>query len=104
MGHGYAFMTKGLLACEYYAADAIPAMAMPGGHLRTSPEFGGKVPDHDVQRAARDSGSLEIERAHGKWQHGRWADFDPTKDVEPMEVPQSMPRAEPEMAARETRQ
>lgn len=78
---------------------------------------GGKVPGREVQREARDSGvlvavhvspdsqqsaarvlrdsgSLEIERAHGKWQHGRWADFDPTKDVEPMEVPRGMPRAD----------
>ncbi|WP_254366909.1 hypothetical protein [Paraburkholderia sp. NMBU_R16] len=35
-----------------------------------------------VARVLREAGSLEIERAHGRWQHGRWADFDPTKDVE----------------------
>ena len=68
---------------------------------------GGKVPDSEVPHEARDSGvlvavhvspenqqeaarvlreagSLEVERAHGRWQHGRWADFDPTKDVEPL--------------------
>lgn len=68
---------------------------------------GGKLPDHAVPHEARDSGvlvavhvspdnqadaarvlreagSLEVERAHGRWQHGRWADFDPTKDVEPI--------------------
>ena len=38
-----------------------------------------------VARVLREAGSLEIERAHGRWQHGRWADFDPTKDVEPIE-------------------
>lgn len=69
---------------------------------------GGKVPEHEVPhesrdsgvlvavhvspdnqqeaaRVLRDAGSLEVERAHGRWQHGRWADFDPTKDVEPIE-------------------
>ncbi|WP_206957002.1 hypothetical protein [Trinickia acidisoli] len=68
---------------------------------------GGKVPEHQVPHESRDSGvlvavhvspdnqqeaarvlreagSLEVERAHGRWQHGRWADFDPTKDVEPI--------------------
>lgn len=39
----------------------------------------------EAARVLRDSGSLEVERAHGRWQHGRWADFDPTKDVEPIE-------------------
>ncbi len=39
-----------------------------------------------VARVLREAGSLEVERAHGRWQHGRWADFDPTKDVEPIEV------------------
>lgn len=71
---------------------------------------GGKVPEHAVAHESRDSGvlvavhvnpenqqlaatvlreagSLEIERAHGRWQHGRWADFDPTKDVEPIDTP-----------------
>jgi hypothetical protein len=27
----------------------------------------------------RDAGGAEIERASGRWQHGRWADFDPTR-------------------------
>jgi hypothetical protein len=39
-----------------------------------------------VARVLREAGSLEIERAHGRWQHGRWADFDPTKDVEQMDA------------------
>ena len=69
---------------------------------------GGKLPDHEVPHESRDSGvlvavhvspdnqteaarvlreagSLEVERAHGRWQDGRWADFDPTKDVEPID-------------------
>jgi hypothetical protein len=69
---------------------------------------GGKLPDHQVPHESRDSGvlvavhvspdnqleaarvlreagSLEVERAHGRWQHGKWADFDPTKDVEPID-------------------
>jgi hypothetical protein len=82
---------------------------------------GGKVPDSEVPHESRDSGvlvavhvspenqqeaarvlreagSLEVERAHGRWQHGRWADFDPTKDVEPIQQSASpagaAPRAE----------
>jgi hypothetical protein len=69
---------------------------------------GGKLPDHQAPHESRDSGvlvavhvspdnqleaarvlkeagSLEVERAHGRWQHGKWADFDPTKDVEPID-------------------
>lgn len=38
----------------------------------------------DAARVLREAGSLEVERAHGRWQHGRWADFDPTKDIEPI--------------------
>jgi hypothetical protein len=45
------------------------------------------TPDNqqEAARVLRESGSLEVERAHGRWQHGRWADFDPTKDVEPIQ-------------------
>ncbi|MGN6319486.1 hypothetical protein [Trinickia sp.] len=39
---------------------------------------------HEAARVLREAGSLEVERAHGRWQHGKWADFDPTKDVEPI--------------------
>lgn len=83
---------------------------------------GGKVPDRDVPHESRDSGvllavhvspdnqleaarvlreagSLEIERAHGRWQHGRWADFDPTKDVEPLSVPPGAAEAAPRTEA-----
>lgn len=80
---------------------------------------GGKVPDEMLARESRDSGvlvavhvspdnqqtaarvlreagSLEIERAHGRWQQGRWADFDPTKDVEVIDEPRpSVPAGEP---------
>jgi hypothetical protein len=27
----------------------------------------------------REAGGADIERATGRWQHGRWADFDPTR-------------------------
>lgn len=67
----------------------LPQSAVP----RESRDSGVLVAVHvnpDNQQAAaqvlRDAGSLEVERAHGRWQHGRWADFDPTKDVEPLEV------------------
>ncbi len=83
---------------------------------------GGKLPDRAVPHESRDSGvlvavhvnpdnqqmaarvlreagSLEVERAHGRWQGGRWADFDPTRDIEPIDVAdtsvESRPRAEP---------
>src|SRR6185312_16936053 len=83
-----------------YVGSLIGAMSHTRG--------GGKLPDERVPHEARDSGvlvavhvspdnqqeaarvlreagSLEVERAHGRWQHGRWADFDPTKDVEPID-------------------
>lgn len=31
----------------------------------------------------RAAGGMEIERASGRWQDGRWADFDPTRTLEP---------------------
>ena len=36
-------------------------------------------------RILREAGSLEIERATGRWQQGRWADFDPTRTLEPIQ-------------------
>jgi hypothetical protein len=82
-----------------YVGSLIGAMSHTRG--------GGKVPERQVPRESRESGvlvavhvspdnqqtaarvlreagSLEVERAHGRWQHGRWADFDPTKTVEPI--------------------
>ncbi len=46
-------------------------------------------PDNQAQaaRVLSEAGSLEVERAHGRWQGGRWADFDPTADVEPIAGP-----------------
>jgi len=32
----------------------------------------------------RAAGGMEIERASGRWQDGRWADFDPTRTLEPV--------------------
>ncbi len=80
---------------------------------------GGKVPNHAVPHESRDSGvlvavhvnqdnqqtaarvlresgSLEIERAHGRWQGGRWADFDPTKTIEPIDAVESVTASRPQ--------
>src|SRR5258708_22910782 len=38
----------------------------------------------DAARLLRDAGGLAIERASGRWQQGRWADFDPLKTPEPL--------------------
>lgn len=42
----------------------------------------------ETQREAADvlgaAGGVEVERAHGRWQQGKWADFDPTQTVEPL--------------------
>jgi len=35
-------------------------------------------------QALRAAGGMEIERASGRWQDGRWADFDPTRTLEPV--------------------
>lgn len=32
----------------------------------------------------RAAGGMEIERADGRWQQGHWADFDPTRTVQPL--------------------
>ncbi|MFX1675822.1 hypothetical protein PWR63_26805 [Paraburkholderia sp. A2WS-5] len=32
------------------------------------------------------AGGMEVERANGRWQNGQWADFDPTRTVEPMRL------------------
>jgi hypothetical protein len=34
---------------------------------------------YDAGRILRDAGGKSIERATGRWQQGRWADFDPTR-------------------------
>lgn len=43
-------------------------------------------PDNQAKaaRALDEAGSLAIERATGRWQQGRWADFDPTVAPVPM--------------------
>lgn len=38
----------------------------------------------DAARLLRDAGGVSIERASGRWQQGRWADFDPLKQPVPM--------------------
>jgi hypothetical protein len=44
------------------------------------------APDNqlDAARVLRDAGGAAIERATGRWQQGRWADFDPLKQREPI--------------------
>lgn len=43
-------------------------------------------PDSQLEaaRVLRDAGGAAIERAIGRWQQGRWADFDPLKRPEPL--------------------
>ncbi|WP_345816277.1 hypothetical protein AAGS40_18765 [Paraburkholderia sp. PREW-6R] len=43
-------------------------------------------PDNQLEAAGvlRDAGGVAIERASGRWQQGRWADFDPLKTPVPM--------------------
>jgi hypothetical protein len=38
----------------------------------------------DAARVLRDSGGAAIERATGRWQQGRWADFDPLRQPVPL--------------------
>ncbi|RKE38737.1 hypothetical protein B0G76_5084 [Paraburkholderia sp. BL23I1N1] len=38
----------------------------------------------DAARVLREAGGAAIERASGRWQQGRWADFDPRKTPEPL--------------------
>ncbi|MFM0339626.1 hypothetical protein [Paraburkholderia fungorum] len=38
----------------------------------------------DAARVLREAGGASIERATGRWQQGRWSDFDPLKQPEPM--------------------
>jgi hypothetical protein len=52
-------------------------------------------------RVLREAGSVEVERAHGRWQHGRWADFDPTKEVEPLDAQPANSRS-PDVRPRST--
>jgi hypothetical protein len=41
----------------------------------------------DAAQTLREAGGAEIERATGRWQHGKWADFDPTRP--PVELDES---------------
>lgn len=57
------------------AAQAEKRKGRPGGVLlavRTTPEH-----EIHVARMLRDSGGIEVERANGRWENGRWQDFDP---------------------------
>ncbi|GAA5240621.1 hypothetical protein BMMON2_34430 [Burkholderia mallei] len=39
----------------------------------------------DAARALAEAGGADIERATGRWQSGRWADFDPTRAPQPFD-------------------
>ncbi|EDZ97878.1 conserved hypothetical protein [Burkholderia sp. H160] len=39
----------------------------------------------DAARVLHEAGGVTIEKASGRWQQGRWADFDPRKTPEPIE-------------------
>ncbi|HYS68490.1 MAG TPA: hypothetical protein VEN30_32370 [Paraburkholderia sp.] len=39
----------------------------------------------DAARVLREAGGMAIERASGRWQQGRWADFDPLKEPVPLD-------------------
>lgn len=43
-------------------------------------------PDNQFEaaRVLREAGGAAVERATGRWQQGRWADFDPLKQPEPL--------------------
>ncbi|SEK09096.1 hypothetical protein [Paraburkholderia diazotrophica] len=49
------------------------------------------TPDTQQQAAQvlRDAGGASIERATGRWQQGRWADFDPTRPPQPVQADRS---------------
>jgi hypothetical protein len=38
----------------------------------------------DAARVLRDAGGVSIEKATGRWQQGRWADFDPSRTPQPL--------------------
>jgi len=48
----------------------------------------------DTQQMAagllREAGGASIERATGRWQQGRWADFDPTQPPQPVQSERSV--------------
>lgn len=40
----------------------------------------------DAAHVLREAGGASIERATGRWQQGRWADFDPTRPPQPVQA------------------
>lgn len=38
----------------------------------------------EAAQVLEEAGGMEVERANGRWQHGQWTDFDPTRTVEPV--------------------
>ncbi|NIF52937.1 hypothetical protein [Burkholderia sp. Ax-1724] len=82
-----------------YAGSLAGAMSRTREHAKT----GYRVPYHEelrdsgvlvavhvsqdnqleAARVLREAGGMAIEKATGRWQQGRWADFDPSKTPEP---------------------
>src|SRR5262249_28679268 len=48
---------------------------------------------HTAAHVLRESGGAAIERATGRWQQGRWADFDPTRPPQPVQAERSEGRS-----------
>jgi hypothetical protein len=82
-----------------YVGSLIGAMS----HTHDAGKFGRRTPMHetrdsgvlvavhvspdsqrDAARILHDAGGAAIERATGRWQQGRWADFDPTRPPRPL--------------------
>ncbi|GAB5100551.1 hypothetical protein P9250_22900 [Caballeronia sp. LP006] len=40
---------------------------------------------NDAATILRDAGGVDVERASGRWQQGKWSDFDPSKPPKPVE-------------------
>ncbi|QBQ99084.1 hypothetical protein [Paraburkholderia pallida] len=47
--------------------------------VHVSPEM-----QQEAAHVLEEAGGMEVERANGRWQDGKWADFDPTQTVEPL--------------------
>ncbi|MBN3757757.1 hypothetical protein G3N95_32875 [Paraburkholderia sp. Tr-20389] len=45
---------------------------------------------HTAAHVLREAGGAAIERATGRWQRGRWADFDPTRPPQPVQAEQGI--------------
>ena len=69
-------------------AEAHPALRQAGVMLAlpVSPER-----EALARRVLREAGGHDIERAQGRWQDGKWQDFDPLKPPRHVEAPSVAP-------------